>query len=469
MSEAVFLIIPMVLLLLKSFITDKIGKLNYDVIIVFTALIMFILSIFTSGTYLIENSLLKIISLSYELSYTTTLSGLVGFLVLSQLKYINSITSALVLLMNYVIGINSILFLLIAYFIIKIYEEKTLKNIASLVVLNIAITLYFSHTDLAVSIIGILVLFRLVFEKSVGETIFLTLMTIGLLEVQSMPSLYMLYFLAFLSCGYKINNISKAKSLKDMRRIMFFIFISIGLVMSVMIDINFLTMLMFLLIITLIDDSYEILKYGKDIRISLAVNHIVVILLLGAVVKNLSYVIEKDSGNLGLWLISILFVLLINLLLSRKYLDPRKIYCGVTASQVFLLCISCMIYSSSYYGNIEKSTVLSYNVPFLISVTSLIISSYFLFFILVKDSKKIQYIEMIVSKLNIKTSSSNSRLIYIKKNMNQTNQNFNNFIKSPSQLLELIGIYKNDSLIFFIISLMMIFFALVRIQSIGEL
>ena len=128
-----------------------------------------------------------------------------------------------------------------------------------------------------------------------------------------------------------------------------------------------------------------------------------------------------------------------------------------------------MIYSSSYYGNIEKSTVLSYSVPFLISVTSLIISSYFLFFILVKDSKKIQYIEMIVSKLNIKTSNSNSRLVYIKKNMNQTNQNFNNFIKSPSQLLELIGIYKNDSLIFFIISLMMIFFALVRIQSMGEL
>ena len=128
-----------------------------------------------------------------------------------------------------------------------------------------------------------------------------------------------------------------------------------------------------------------------------------------------------------------------------------------------------MIHGSSYYGNIEKSTVLSYSVPFLISVTSLIISSYFLFFILVKDSKKIQYIEMIVSKLNIKTSNSNSRLVYIKKNMNQTNQNFNNFIKSPSQLLELIGIYKNDSLIFFIISLMMIFFALVRIQSMGEL
>ncbi|MCP4913793.1 MAG: hypothetical protein GY909_11815 [Oligoflexia bacterium] len=472
MIDSLVLFLPILTLLIFENFKDGVLRQYFDIVMLIKVLILFIVSIFVSNTFAISFDYISQIIFTYTISSESLLLASVALLAVFSRKDITVADKSLLYLIPFSSSLSMTLAIVGFYSGLKYITENKTSYI--FVLLLTLYTLFNGLEEMKIVGFGIAIVisYFVILENSIATKIASLLIIGKLIENTyidiSTVSVYISIFTIF---SYLIS-MKKSSFEKSSIDFLSVLYISIIFLLLSLFSSAFLYLLLLLPFLINKKSKYLVYDFKEDKNMFRITQGLVLLVTIGAVVKYLSFIISNNEANPIVWIVSIILMIGTVLYFYTSKVSIYRESNKVEANTIILFIVSIILYYNGFYRedlSQELLLDLSYSMSFIFSSITLMFAIVTICYFLEKDDKKIRFIKKALNKIQIsgkitkEDNKPNDEIVII------DNNGLNQFIKRKSDLVEALGVKKEDTVIYLILSTFLCFLILVRLFALSEI
>lgn len=472
MIDSLVLMLPILSLFAYDHLKMKFVAQYFDIVLLLKVLMLFIVSIFINNTFAVSFDYISTIIFSYTISSETLFIGSIVLLTAFSRKDISTPDKAMLYLIPFSSSLSMSLMMVIFYCALKYIYESKFSYL--LVLLGALFCLFNSLEESKLVGYSLFAVFSyyFMFDKKVPNKIVSLLIICKVVENAYIDvSSESLYISIFSILAYMIT-MNKGDFEKKSVNLVSVVYLSILLISISFFNTIFLLTLIVLPLFVKKNKKYYVFDFKEDLNVYRGVVATVYIILFGSFVKYLSFVIANNENNPLVWISSIALIISFILYVYVAKLSVFRSNRKIEANLIITTLVGMIIYYSGFYKAVASEELLrelNYNMSFIFSSITLAFAVVTILYFVEKDEAKLRIVKKLINKIQI-TGFYTKTTIPTKNNTIEIDNNgFNQYAQRSSDLIDALGIKKEDSLIYFVLSSFLVFLILVRLLALSEI